>query len=83
VTAITFWAISNRPNPALVLAGLLLLGLSSGLAFCRPVRYSDHFVGTGVEHGRNIDIERPRSLEIYHQLEKGRLHDREVPGLVA
>src|SRR5690348_1576427 len=43
----------------------------------------DHFVGTGEERLRHGEAERRRSLEVDHQLEFGRLLDRQIGRLGA
>ena len=43
----------------------------------------DHLVGAGEQRRRNVDAKRLRGLEIDHQLELGRLLDRQIGGLFA
>src|SRR5262245_2073900 len=47
----------------------------------RAVSLFDHLVGKREHLVRNIDAERIRGLEVDHQLEFGRLHDRQVGNL--
>jgi hypothetical protein len=47
----------------------------------RPCTSLNHFVRTRQELRGNLDTKRRRGLQIDHQLERGRLLDREVCGL--
>src|SRR5262249_22403986 len=50
-----------------------------------PSRFTslDHLVGAGEQRRWHVEAERPRSVEVDHQLELRRLHNRQVHGLGA
>src|SRR6266487_3170949 len=43
----------------------------------------DHLVGARVQYRRNVEVHGLGGLEVNHQLERGRLHPRQVGGLGA
>src|SRR5262245_56665579 len=47
------------------------------------VRLFDHLVGAGEQRRGDFDVEQSCSLEVDHQLEFGRLHNRQIGGLSA
>jgi hypothetical protein len=46
-------------------------------------RLLDNLVGAGEQRRRHLEAKRPCGLEVDHELELGRLHDRQVGGLGA
>jgi hypothetical protein len=46
-------------------------------------RIIDHLVGAGEQHGRHVEPECSRGLQVDDELELGGLHDRQVGGLRA
>src|SRR5947208_8451931 len=55
-------------------------GPSPGMTdFARAASFN-HLVRTRVQRRRNVDPEFLGRLEIYHQLERGGLHDRQIVG---
>jgi len=48
-----------------------------------PAWLLDHLVGEGKQRWRNREVERLRRLEIEHQLEFGRLLNRQIAGFCA